>query len=104
MAADSQEVDWRGYLVSPGRSVVHGQYTSQLIDPCWGEPTWNPSLARNSRQFLAGMKLLFVIPQKNDNHHLISLLRVGVLGYVRRGRLISETRPVLLARFRCEFT
>ena len=70
-------VDWRAYLVSPGRSSIHGQLTSQMIDPNWGEDSWSPSSARNPRRFLAGKKILFVISQRSDSQHLVPLLRVS---------------------------
>lgn len=53
-------VDWRAYLISPGESVLLGQPASQVVDPTWGETTWDAATAHAVRQPLAGMTVLYV--------------------------------------------
>ncbi|KAL1408176.1 hypothetical protein Q8F55_004981 [Vanrija albida] len=54
--------DWRCYLISPGESRFLGRPASQLVDPLWGESSWDASRARCLRQPLTGMSVLYVEP------------------------------------------
>lgn len=61
-AAIDHNADWRGYLISPGESKLLRQPASQLIDPQWGEATWDRSAAKALRRPLEGKTVLFVEP------------------------------------------
>ncbi|ORY21464.1 hypothetical protein BCR39DRAFT_553543 [Naematelia encephala] len=60
------EVKWQNYLISPGRSEILGQHTSQVIDLEWGGPEWTHTNSANIRQPFKEKKFLFIEPKSKD--------------------------------------
>ncbi|KAK4683532.1 hypothetical protein P7C73_g6716, partial [Tremellales sp. Uapishka_1] len=57
----NQIIDWRSYLVSPGKSIYLENTASQMVDPNWGSDNWIAGEARAIRRPFVGMSFLFVL-------------------------------------------
>lgn len=68
--ADFVQVEWRSYLISPGRSEHLKQDCSQLVDPGWGAEGWDATTARNPRQPFEGKTFLFLRPKERRYEEL----------------------------------
>jgi hypothetical protein len=70
------EADWRNYVVAAGESRYLfssdpvARPVSQVIDPNWGDSSWNSTTARPVRQAFKDLNVLFLEPTAKKYHDL----------------------------------